>query len=94
MGERKPWGTAAMSRCSATVGVRLGAALVSEVIAASPREPAVGEGLLAGLDERDELDVAHPGFVLPAPERRGAGSSFDTGSLDVGERPLPLSAKV
>ena len=58
------------------------AALLGEVIAPGPRQLAVGEGLLAGLGERDERGGAEPEFASPAADDEPLDPASGAGRLD------------
>ena len=60
----------------------LRAALLRERIAAGPRQHAVGEGLLAGLGERDERGGAEPEFAAPAADDEPLDPASGAGRLD------------
>ena len=64
-------------------GHGLGAALVGERVSARAGELAVGEGLLAGLGERDQMDAAESEFVFPAADDEALDPASGSGTLDV-----------
>ena len=64
-------------------GHALEAALVGERVAAGACELAVGEGQLAGLGERDELDAAESELVFPAADDEALDPASGPGTLDV-----------
>ena len=64
-------------------GYALKAALVGERVSALTGELAVGDGLLAGLGERDEGDRAEPEFRAPAADDEALDPASRAGRLDV-----------
>ena len=69
--------------CLGEGGHALGAALVGKRVAARARELAVGDGLLAGLSERDEGDAAESLFMAPAVDNEVLDPASGAGRLDV-----------
>ena len=70
------------SAASANVGTPSGAAFLREGIAAGPGQHAVGEGLLAGLGERDEGGGAESEFAPPAADDEPLDPAPGPGRLD------------
>ena len=64
-------------------GHGLGASLVGERVSSRAGDLAVGEGLLAGLGERNQMDAAESEFVFPAPDDEALDPASGSGTLDV-----------
>ena len=72
-------------------GNALDAAPVGERVAARPRQHAVGEGLLAGLGERDQCGGAEPEFAAPAADDEPLDPASRPGGLDEQVQPVAVS---
>ena len=72
-------------------GHALEAALLGERIASGAGEPAVGEGLGAGLLERDEREAAEPEFTASAADDEPLYPAARPGRLDIEVQPVAVA---
>jgi len=78
-----PFCSTTVAATSARVDMPRKRPAVRQRVAARAGERALGEGLLAGLGERDEMDAAESEFVLPAADDKALDPASGPGTLDV-----------
>ena len=72
-------------------GNTLDAALVGQRVTSGPRQLAVGEGLLAGVGERDERGGAESEFAAPSADDEPLDQAAGAGGLDEEVQPVAVS---